>query len=185
MSTVTTLPGLTAGVWALDPSHSEVGFTVRHLMVSKVRGTFRTFSGEINVAENVLDSTVSAAIDLSSIDTNDANRDTHLRGADFFEVDTHKEMTFKSTSIRPDGGDFIVTGDLSIKGVTRETELKLEFNGVSPDPWGGLRSGFSAEGEISRNDFGIDFQIPLDGGGVVVGDKIKILLEIEAVLQTA
>jgi polyisoprenoid-binding protein YceI len=185
MTTATTLPGLVTGVWALDPSHTEVGFSVRHLMVSKVRGTFRTFSGEITVADDVLDSSVRATIDLNSIDTNDANRDTHLRSADFFEVDTHKEMTFASTSLRPDGGDFALVGDLTIKGVTREVELKLEFNGVHPDPWGGTRAGFSAEGEISRGDFGIDFQIPLDGGGVVVGDKIKIALEIEAVLQTA
>jgi len=185
MTTATTLPGLVTGVWTLDPSHTEVGFSVRHLMVSKVRGTFRSFTGEIAVAENLLDSSVRASIDLNSIDTNDANRDTHLRSADFFEVDTHKEMTFASTSIRPDGGDFIVTGDLTIKGVTRQVELELEFNGVHPDPWGGTRAGFSAETEISRADFGIDFQIPLDGGGVVVGDKIKVILEIEAILQTA
>ena len=172
-----------AGTWAIDTSHSEVGFQVRHLMVSKVKGTFESFSGTIVVGADPLESSVTAEIDLNSINTKDAGRDGHLKSPDFFETDTYPTMTFASTSVRPSSGGFTVTGDLSLKGVTKSVDLDLEFNGVSPDPWGGTRSGFSAETEISRKEFGIDFEVPMDGGGVVVGDKIKVVLEIEAVLQ--
>ncbi len=182
-TTAVEIPGLVAGTWAIDPVHSEVGFTVRHLMVSKVRGTFKTFEGAITVADNALDSRVEVRIDASSVDTRDENRDNHLRSADFFEVEQHPQITFISTAVRPAGSDYVVTGDLTIHGVTRSVDLALEFNGVSTDPWGGLRSGFSASTEISRGDYGIQFNMPVDGGGVVVGDKIKINIEIEAVLQ--
>jgi polyisoprenoid-binding protein YceI len=184
-STTFTLPGLATGTWTIDPSHSEVGFTVRHLMVSKVKGTFKTFDGTISIAENPLDSRVEAHIDASSVDTRDENRDNHLRSSDFFDVGQHPQITFVSTAVRPDGRDYAVSGDLTIHGVTRPVELTLEFNGVSPDPWGGVRAGFSATTEISRGDYGIEFNMPLDGGGVVVGDKIKINIEVEAVLQNA
>jgi len=184
MTTATVqLPGLTAGVWAIDLAHSEVSFTVRHLMVSKVRGTFTKFEGTLNVADDVLASSVQATIDLDSIDTRDANRDNHLRSADFFEIEKYPTMTYQSTGIRAEGDHFVVEGDLSLHGVTKSVPLTLEFNGVSTDPWGGTRAGFSAEGEINRRDFGIDISMPLDGGGVVVGDKIKISIEIEAVLN--
>jgi polyisoprenoid-binding protein YceI len=184
MSTSTVeIPGLVAGTWTIDPTHSEVGFTVRHLMVSKVRGSFKTFEGTITVADNPVDSQVEARIDATSIDTRDENRDNHLRSSDFFDVEQHPQITFVSTAVRPAGRDYAVTGDLTIHGVTRSVELALEFNGVSGDPWGGVRSGFSASTEISRADFGIEFNMALDGGGVVVGDKIKIAIEIEAVLQ--
>jgi len=176
--------GLVAGTWNIDPSHSEVGFVVRHVMVSKVKGVFSKFEGAITVAENPLESRVEAKIDASSIDTREPQRDAHLRSSDFFDVETHPEITFTSTSVAPVGDDFAVTGDLTIHGVTRQVELALEFNGVAPDPWGGVRAGFSATTEISRADFGIEFNIPLDGGGVVVGDKIKIHLEVEAVLAS-
>src|SRR5579863_1171310 len=184
MSTPTVeVPGLVAGTWTIDPVHSEVGFSVRHLMVSKVKGSFKTFDGTITIADNPLESKVEAHIDASSVDTRDENRDNHLRSADFFEVESHPHITFVSTGVQPVGSDYVVTGDLTIHGVTRPVELGLEFNGVSPDPWGGTRAGFSAGTEISRGDFGMEFNMPLDGGGVVVGDKIKISLEIEAVLQ--
>lgn len=176
-------PQIPAGTWTIDPSHSEVGFTVRHLMVAKVRGFFEKFEGTITIAEDPLDSEVTATVDLTSINTNDEQRDGHLRSADFFEVENHPVLTFTSTAVVPDGSDYKVTGDLSIKGTTKAVELDLEFNGVHPDPWGGTRAGFSAETEISRKEFGVDFEIPMDGGGVVVGDKIKIQLEVEAVLQ--
>jgi polyisoprenoid-binding protein YceI len=179
------VPGLVAGTWSIDPVHSEVGFSVRHVMVSKVKGTFKTFEGTIAIAENPLDSKVEATIDASSVDTRDENRDNHLRSVDFFHVEEHPKITFASTGVRPSGSNFVVTGDLTIHGVTRSVDLELEFNGVSPDPWGGTRAGFSATTEISRADFGIEFNIPLDGGGVVVGDKIKVFLEVEAVLQPA
>ena len=178
-------PQIPAGTWTIDPSHSEVGFSVRHLMVSKVKGNFESFEGTITIAENPLQSSVTAEVDLSSINTRDEQRDGHLRSADFFEVETHPKLTFTSTSVEPKGDDYVVTGDLSIKGTTKPVVLDLEFNGVHPDPWGGTRAGFSAETEISRKEFGVDFEIPMDGGGVVVGDKIKVLLEVEAVLQPA
>jgi polyisoprenoid-binding protein YceI len=184
MSTSTVdVPGLVAGTWTIDPVHSEVGFSVRHLMVSKVKGSFKVFEGTITVAENPLDSKVEATIDASSVDTRDENRDTHLRSSDFFETEKHPKITFVSTKVQAAGGEYVVTGDLTIHGVTHSVDLGAEFNGVSPDPWGGLRAGFSLGTEISRGDFGIEFNMPLDGGGVVVGDKIKISIEVEAVLQ--
>jgi polyisoprenoid-binding protein YceI len=177
------VPEIPTGTWTIDPSHSEVGFSVRHLMVSKVKGNFETFEGVIIVAEDPLASSVTAEVDLSSINTRDAQRDGHLRSADFFEVEAHPKLTFASTSVTPSGSDFKVAGDLTIKGTTKAVELDLEFNGIHPDPWGGTRAGFSAETEISRKEFGVDFEVPMDGGGVVVGDKIKVILEVEAVLQ--
>jgi polyisoprenoid-binding protein YceI len=176
-------PGLEAGVWTVDPVHSEIGFSVRHLMVSKVRGRFTKFEGTLTVADNPLDSRAEAVIEASSVVTGDETRDNHLRSNDFFEVDKHQQIKFVSTAVRPAGDDYEVDGDLTIKGVTRPVTLAVEFNGVSPDPWGGQRAGFSASTEINRNDFGVTFNMPLEGGGVVVGEKIKINLEIEAVLQ--
>jgi polyisoprenoid-binding protein YceI len=180
-----TTPQIPAGTWTIDPSHSEVGFSVRHLMVAKVRGTFESFSGSVTIAEDPLGSKVEATIDLASINTRDPQRDGHLRSPDFFETDRFPTMTFTSTSVTPDGNDYRVVGDLTLKGTTRPVELALEFNGIHPDPWGGTRAGFSAEAEISRKEFGVDFEVPMDGPGVVVGDKIKVLLEIETVLQSA
>lgn len=178
-----TLPEIPAGTWTVDPSHSEVGFTVRHLAVARVRGHFERFDASITIAPDPLDSAVTAEIDLSSIDTRDAQRDEHLRSSDFFSVDEHPKMTFRSTSVKPDGSDFLVSGDLTIGEITRTVDLDLEFNGIGPDPWGGTRIGFSATTEINRKDFGIDFNIPLDGGGFVIGDRVRIALEVEAVLQ--
>jgi len=178
-----TVPQIPAGTWSIDPSHSEIGFSVRHLMVSKVKGKFATFSGTLTVGENVLDSSVNAEIDATSITTGDAQRDGHLNSADFFETEKYPTWTFASTGVKDDGGDFIVSGDLTIKGNTRPIELELEFNGVTSDPNFGTRVGFTAETEVSRKEYGVDIEMPLDGGGVVVGDKIKVILEIEAVLQ--
>lgn len=175
--------GLRAGTWTIDPAHSEVSFTVRHLMVSKVRGTFRTFSGSLTVDDDLAASAVTAEIDLDSIDTRDANRDNHLRSKDFFEIEQYPTMTYRSTGVRQEGGDYVVDGELTLHGVTRPVSLEIEVGGVGPDPYGGLRAGFSASTVINRNDFGVDIKMPLDGGGVVVGDKISIHLEIEAVLE--
>jgi polyisoprenoid-binding protein YceI len=179
----TTIPGYLAGAWTIDPVHSDVSFSVRHMMVSKVKGRFGSFSGTIVTAENLADSSVTAEIDLASIDTNNAQRDEHIRSRDFFEVDKHPTMTFTSTSVRPDGEGYLVTGDLTLKGITKGVTLKLELNGIGPDAYGGTRAGFSATTEISRKDFGVDIDMPMDGGGVVIGDKISIALEIEAVLN--
>ena len=175
--------GLLAGTWTIDPSHSEASFTVRHLMVSKVRGTFRTFRGQITVDENLAASSVTAEIDMDSADTRDQNRDNHLRTKDFFEVEQYPTMTYRSTAVRSDGADYVVDGELTLRGVTRPVALALELGGIGSDPWGGTRAGFSASTTINRNDFGVDIKMPMDGGGVVVGDKISIHLEIEAVLD--
>jgi polyisoprenoid-binding protein YceI len=155
------------------------------MMVSKVRGYFREFSGEIVTADDPTQSSVTATIDLSSIDTRQEQRDAHIRSADFFDVENHPTMTFRSTAVRTDGADWAIDGELTIKGRTKPVTLQLELNGFGPDAYGGTRAGFSAKTEISRSEFGVDIQMPMDGGGVVVGDKISVELEIEAVLRTA
>jgi polyisoprenoid-binding protein YceI len=182
-TTETTIPGYIAGTWTIDPVHSEVGFTVRHMMVSKVRGKFNTFGGDIVTTENPFESSVTAEIDLSSIDTGNVDRDNHIRSADFFEVDSHKVMSYRSTGIRVNGDDFVLDGELSLKGVTKPVSLQLELGGFGQDPYGGTRTGFTASGEIKRSDFGVDFNAVLETGGVVVGDKVSLHLEIEAVLN--
>ena len=179
------VPTYTVGTWDIDPVHSDVSFSVRHMMVSKVRGRFGSFSGEITTAEDVTKSSVTATIDATSIDTNNEQRDNHIRSADFFDVANHPTWAFTSTGVREDDGDLIVDGELTIKGVTRPVVLSLQLEGFGPDAYGGTRAGFSAATTINRNDFGVDIAIPLDGGGVVVSDKVTINIEIEAVLRTA
>jgi len=184
-STTVQIPGYVVGTWAIDPVHSEVSFTVRHMMVSKVRGRFDTFEGTIVTAEDPLASVVTASVDLSSINTGQEQRDAHIRSADFFEVEKHTHMTFVSTGIRPDGSDFLLDGDLTLKGVTKPVTFKLEINGIGPDAYGGTRAGFSATTEINRSDYGVNFNGPIPGvpGGVAVSEKVTINLEIEGVLQ--
>jgi polyisoprenoid-binding protein YceI len=181
-TTAVDIPGYVAGTWTIDPVHSDVAFTVRHMMVSKVRGHFTRFEGELFLAPNPLDSTVTAAIDLSSIDTNNPQRDDDLRSANYLQIETHPTMTYRSTAIRHNEDGFDVDGELTLHGVTRQVPLTLDVNGFTRDPYGGTRAGFSATAEVSRRDFGITTEIPMDGGGVVVGDKIQIFIEIEAVL---
>jgi polyisoprenoid-binding protein YceI len=186
MTTTVQIPGYVVGTWDIDPMHSTVGFSVRHMMVSKVRGYFREFSGEIVTAPDPGDSSVTASIDVTSIDTRQEQRDAHIRSADFFDVDNHPQMTFRSTFVRADGdADWFVDGELTVKGSTRPVTLAVEVNGFGPDASGGTRAGFSARTEISRAEFGVDISMPMDGGGVVVGDKVSVELEIEAVLRTA
>jgi polyisoprenoid-binding protein YceI len=181
----TRIPGYLAGTWDIDPTHSDVSFSVRHMMVSKVRGRFASFTGEIVTGEDVTGSSVRATIDATSIDTGNAQRDGHVRSADFFDVENHPEWTYVSTGVRADGDDLVVDGELTIKGVTRPVPLALELNGFGPDAYGGTRAGFTATTAINRNDFGVDIVMPLDGGGVVVGEKVQITLEIQGVLRTA
>ena len=184
-SVVTEIPGYVAGTWTIDPTHSEVAFTVRHLMVSKVRGRFTGFEGQVVTAADPFASTVEATVDLSSIDTANADRDAHLRSADFFEVDSHPTMTYQSTGVRYDGDDLVVDGELTLHGVTRSVPLTLEVNGFQPNtPFGDTRVGFSATGELNRNDFGISFNMPLEGGGIGLGEKVRLHIEVEAVLDT-
>jgi polyisoprenoid-binding protein YceI len=181
-STAVEIPGYITGTWTIDPVHSDVAFTVRHLMVSKVRGHFTRFEGELVLAPDPLDSTVTATIDLSSIETNNPTRDDDLRSANYLEIETHPTMTYRSTGIRHSEDGFDVDGELTLHGVTRQVPLALDVNGFTRDPYGGTRAGFSATAEINRQDFGVITTIPMNGGGVVVGDKIQIFIEIEAVL---
>ena len=166
-----------AGTWTIDPSHSEVGFTVRHLM-TKVRGQFEKFEGSIVTTDDVTGFRANASIDLNSVNTRDENRDNHLRSSDFFDVENSGPMTFRTTSF--DGRT--ATGELTIKGVTNPVELDVEFLGVEVDAYGNTRVGYEATTEISRKAFGVDFQIPLDGGKVLVGDKVNVVLSVQAIL---
>jgi polyisoprenoid-binding protein YceI len=181
---MTTATAITIGTWTLDPTHTEIGFSVRHL-VSKVRGKFDTFEGTIVTAEDLTASTVNVSVDLSTINTGTAGRDDHLRSADFFEVESHPTMTFVSTGVvQKSDKDFAVTGDLTIKGVSKPVELAVEFLGEGNDPWGGTRVGVEAKTEISRKEFGIDFNMPVEGTDkLMIGDKISIHINAEAVLQ--
>jgi polyisoprenoid-binding protein YceI len=181
---VVQIPGYVAGKWTIDTVHSHVGFVVRHMMVSKVRGLFKIWEGEFVTGEDPLQSSATAKIDLRSIDTGNEMRDNHIRSADFFEVETHPYMTFQSTGVRANGPAFILDGDLTIRGTTRPVSLDLEIEGFGPDPMGGTRCGFSATTEINRMDFGVSFNGPIPGGGVAVSEKVQIVLEIEGVLQT-
>ena len=176
---VTQSTGIPTGTWTIDPSHSEVGFTARHLM-SKVRGLFEKFEGTIVTGENPV---ATATVDLTSIDTRDETRDGHLRSKDFFDVENSGPMTFTSTKVEQGGKGLLVTGDLSIKGVTKPVTLDVEYLGQETDPWGGTRIGFEGTTEISRKDFGVDFNIPMDGGRLLIGDKISIAVAVQAVLQ--
>jgi polyisoprenoid-binding protein YceI len=179
LSTLPGLDGLTAGTWTVDPSHSTVGFVARHLMVTKVRGRFTGVTGTVHVADDPLQSSVEAKVDMTTISTGDEGRDGHLRSADFFDVEHHPEMTFVSTGVTHRGGDFQLRGDLTIKGVTRPVTFDLEVDGVGTDPWGNTKAGFTASTEINRRDWGLEWNVALDTGGVLVGEKVKIELEIQ------
>jgi polyisoprenoid-binding protein YceI len=176
------ISGYLAGTWDLDPIHSHIGFAARHLMLSKVRGRFTKFDVQIVTADNPLDSTVTASIDAASIDTGNEMRDEDLRSERFLDTASHPLMTFRSTSVAPDGDKYKVTGDLTIRGVTKPVTLDVEIGGFGPDPYGGTRAGFSATTEINRNDFGVSFNAPVPGG-VMVSEKIPIEIEGEAVLR--
>ena len=177
------LPGYIVGEWTIDAAHTDIGFSVRHLMVSKVKGSFSQFSGKIVTAADPLASTAELSVDLGSIDTRNDDRDAHLRSGDFFHAEAHPTMTYRTTEVRHRGDGFDVDGELTIKGVTRPVTLNVDFNGIGGDPWGGTRIGLSARGEISRSEFGISFNMPLEGGGVMIGDKIQLLIEVEASLD--
>jgi polyisoprenoid-binding protein YceI len=179
------IPGYIAGTWDIDPVHSEVGFTIRHMAVSKVRGRFDKFEGVIVTGEDPLSSTVTANIDATSINTNNEQRDGHIKSADFFEVESHPHWTFSSTGVKADGEEYLLDGDLTIRGVTKPVTLKLELGGIGPDAYGGTRIGFSASGEVNRHDFGVSFNGPIPGvpGGLILSDKATIHLEIEGVLR--
>ena len=184
MSTTTALPTQSlTGTWVIDPSHSEAGFTTRHAGIAKVRGSVAITEGTIVVGEDLTTSSVTAVLDPATIDTRDANRDGHLRSADFFDTESFPTWTFVSTSVSAKGDDYVVTGDLTIHGVTKTVELDLEFNGTATDPFGNARAGFSASTEISRKDFGLTWNAALETGGFLVSDNVKVALEISAIKQ--
>lgn len=170
-----------SGTWTIDPVHSRLGFSVRHMMIAKVRGSFTDFSGEVTIADDPLQSTVAVDVQLGSIDTANDDRDNHLRTNDFFDVANHPTMTFRSTRVEADGDDYIVHGDLTIRGVTNPVALEVEFDGTSKDPWGGTRAGFSAETEVNRKDWGMEWNTPLEAGGVMLGDKVKLEIDVQLV----
>jgi polyisoprenoid-binding protein YceI len=185
MTTAITLqvPGYLAGTWTIDPIHSHVGFVIKHLMVSKVRGHFAAFAGQITTADNLLDSGVSATIEATSIDTSNSMRDDHIRSADFFDAENHPALTFVSSALRQAGGEFFLDGDLTIRGITKAVTLALETPEFGANPQGGTKAGFSATTEINRTDFGVSYNGAIPGGGVALGEKVQIVLEIEADLN--
>jgi polyisoprenoid-binding protein YceI len=181
MSSATALeiPGYIAGTWDIDPIHTDVGFVVRHMVVSKVRGRFDQVKGQIVTAENPLESSVDITVDVASVSTKNDYRDNHLRSPDFFEADTHPEMTYRANGARQDGDRLVLDGELSLKGVTKVVPLTFELNGFTPD---GTRAGFSATAHINRKDFNVNFD-GVQNGVAVVSDKIDIHIEVEAVLR--
>jgi len=181
--TTTTTTG--TSVWAIDASHSMVEFGVKHLMVSTTKGRFTDITGTVTVDENdVTKSKVDVTIKVDSLSTFDEKRDGHLKSPDFFDVENYPTITFKSTKIEPRSSDRIdVTGDITIHGVTRQLTLQAEFNGRGTSPWGSEVIAYSAETSISRKDFGMEWNAALEAGGVVVGDKVKIAIEVEAIKQ--
>ena len=172
-----------AGTWSIDPSHSHVGFSVRHLGVAKTRGRFGEFEGTVVVAERPEDSRADVTIKAASIDTRDETRDAHLRSPDFFDVETTPDITFRTTGVRRDGKGWKVDGELTIKDVTRPVTLDAGFEGAEGDPWGGTRAAFAATTQIDREDFGLTWNQVLESGGLLVGKSVKVELEVELVRQ--
>lgn len=184
--TAESIPGYKAGNWVIDPTHSSVGFSVRHLMISKVKGTFDSFDATFTTGENPLDTKVSAVAQVVSINTNEENRDGHLRTNDFFDAEKYPTITFVSTGVKEKDaqeGEYIVTGDLTIKGITKSVDFDFELGGFATDPYGNYKVAASAEAEINREDFGLTWNAALETGGVLVGDKVKITLDFQAALQ--
>jgi polyisoprenoid-binding protein YceI len=172
---MTTLPDLTPGTWTIDAAHTVIGFSARHLMVAKTRGSFGEFTGTVTVGDDLAQSSAEITVQMASVDTRNADRDGHLRGADFFDVENHPTMTFRSTSF--DGST--LRGDLTIKGITKPIELAVEFGGVAGDPWGNTKAAFEASGEIDRTQWGLTWNAALEAGGVLVSEKIALAIDAE------
>ena len=185
MTTSVTTPVLTAGTWTADAVHSDVSFKVRHMAVGKARGSFALKSATLVVDENGAHS-VTAEIDAASVDTKQEQRDAHVRSADFLDVENHPELTFVSKSVKDvDGEEFVLVGDLSIRGTSREVELAVEYLGETVDAYGATRAGFSAKTSISRKSYGVSFEAAFGAGNAVVADKVEIDLELEFVKNAA
>ncbi|MCT9821536.1 YceI family protein [Microbacterium sp. W1N] len=182
-TTTIDVPGYKAGTWVLDPSHSEVTFSVRHMMISKVRGGFGLKSATIEAPENPLEAKVTASVDVASVDTKDEGRDNHLRSADFFDAEQHPTLDFVSNGVRFEGGDYLVDGDLTIRGITKPVTFEVEFGGFGTDPWGNYKAGATATTVVNREDFGLTWNAALETGGVLVGKDVTITLDLQGALQ--
>lgn len=178
-------PAYPAGTYDIDPAHTTVGFTVRHMMIAKVRGHFSVTSGAVRIDDDPTKSSVTVTIDAGSLDTRDPNRDGHVKSPDFLDVEKFPTIEYASTSVRQDGSGWKVDGTLTVHGVSKPVTLDLEPTGTGKDPWGGTRGGFEASTEISRADFGLEWNQALETGGVLIGDKVKVEIEVEAVQQAA
>ena len=177
------IPGYRSGTWILDPAHSEVTFSVRHMMISKVRGTFGVKSATLVAPENPLEARVEASVDVTSLDTGDAGRNGHLLSADFFDAEEHPTIDFVSTAARAEEGELYVDGDLTIHGVTKPVTFELDFGGFGSDPYGNYKAGASAKTVINREDFGLTWNAALETGGVLVGKDVTITLDLQGALQ--
>jgi polyisoprenoid-binding protein YceI len=178
----TTLPaGLTTGTYAIDPSHTEVGFVARHAMVTKVRGRFAEVEGTLRFDDEAEASAAEATIRTGSVTTGSPDRDGHLRSGDFFDVEQFPAITFRSSGVQPDGDDYVLTGDLTIKDVTKPVRIPVEFGGAATDPFGNERAGFSAELEVDREEWGLTWNAALETGGVLVSKKVKLTLDVSAI----
>jgi len=171
--------------WVIDPTHSEIGFKIRHLMITNVSGKFDQFEAEVKTEnEDFATAKIQATIKTASVNTSNLQRDEHLRNSDFFEVENHPDILFTSSKAeRIDNENFTLYGHLTLKGITKPVKLKVEYNGITKDPWGGQRAGFVVTGKINRNEFGLAFNAALETGGVVLGDEVKIHSEIQLVKQ--
>lgn len=175
--------GTTKTKWVLDQTHSELGFKVKHLMITNVKGEFRKFDASME-GEDFSRSKIHAIIDAASVFTNEENRDQHLRSADFFDVENNREITFEGTSFTRQNGDhYLLKGILEIKGIRNEITLQAEYGGINRDPWGNEKAGFSIQGKINRRDWGLNWNAALEAGGVLVSDEVKIFAEIQLVKQ--
>lgn len=181
----TTVKTSTKTKWTLDPTHSELVFKVRHMMITNVKGEFRKFDASIvSDGADFTKSSIDVTIDAASIFTNEDKRDGHLKSADFFDVENFPTLTFKGISFKKVGEDeYKLTGELTIKGVSKEVELDAEFGGINKDPWGNEKAGFSLEGKINRRDFGLNWNAALETGGVLVSEEVKISAEVQFVKQ--
>lgn len=180
-STSSSTPSIPAGTWTVDPTHTRIGFVARHMMVTKVRGSFHEFTADVEIAENPLESRLSAEVQMASIDTGNADRDGHLRTNDFFDVEQHPTMRLVATGFEPAGDRYVMHTDVTIKGVTKPVDFELEFDGVGQDPWGNTRAGFTATTTVNRKDWGIEWNAPLETGGVLVGEKVQIEIDAQLV----
>jgi polyisoprenoid-binding protein YceI len=170
--------------WTLDPTHSELQFKVKHLMITTVTGSLKSFSADLSSnGDDFTDADISFNGEISSLDTGNTDRDNHLKSGDFFDAETHPAMSFKSTAVEKDGDDYIVKGDLTIKGETKAIKLNAEFGGIATDPWGNTKAGFTLSGKLNRSDFGLTWNAALETGGVMVSEEVKILGELQFVKQ--